>query len=44
MAFDLREPATITVGWVFTTYDLYAITGVTPWSDLYINSIELNTR
>jgi hypothetical protein len=44
MEFDLREPATITVGWVFTTHDLYVITGSIPWSDLYINSIELNTR
>lgn len=44
MEFDLREPATITVGWVFSTHDLYVITGSIPWSDLYINSIELNTR
>lgn len=44
MEFDLREPTTITIGWVFTTYDLYVITGSIPWSDLYINSIELNTR
>lgn len=44
MEFDLREPTTITVGWVFSTHDLYVITGSIPWSDLYINSIELNTR
>lgn len=44
MEFDLREPTTITIGWVFTTYDLYVITGSIPWSDLYINSIEFNTR
>lgn len=42
--FSLSEPTTVTIGWVFTTYDLYVITGSIPWSDLYINSIELNTR
>lgn len=44
MEFDLLEPTTITVGWVYNTYDLYVITGAIPWSDLYILSIELNTR
>ena len=42
--FELREPATVTIGWVFNTYDLYVITGSIPWSDLYINSIVLTTR
>ena len=42
--FELREPATVTIGWVFNTYDLYAITGSIPWSDLYMNSIVLKTR
>ena len=42
--FELREAAAVTIGWVFTTYDLYAITGSIPWSDLYINGIAFTER
>ena len=42
--FELREPTTVTIGWVFSTYDLYVITGSIPWSDLYMTSIVLKTR
>ncbi len=44
LAFSLEETSTVTIGWVYNTYDLYEITGSIPWSDTYINSIVLNSR
>lgn len=44
LEFTLTETTTITIGWVFNTYNMYEITGSIPWSDTYINSIVLNAR
>ena len=41
LPFTIMEDATISIGWVYTTHDYYVITGVYPWSDLYIDGIEL---
>lgn len=42
--FTVSAPSTVCLGVVYTTHDFYAISGVWPWSDMYINSFELQAR
>ncbi len=44
LPFTLRDDSQVSIGWVFTTHDYYKITGVYPWSDMYIDGIELEAR
>ena len=44
LPFKVTETTYVSTGWVYTTYNFYAISGSIPWSDMYINGVSLEAR